>query len=277
MARISLSRKTGSVKSAKRKLARAAKHLKTIKVCIADYSASRPFKIIPDETDGKNTNQVRILKPPPVEISILAGEMLYQMRSALDHLAFGLVERNIGHISLPPKWVENSQFPLSVKIPKNKTGTPYSLPAPYNVFTNNLPGISKAAFTFIERLQPYYRRGATNNALGVLVKLSNIDKHRYLNIVVPLVQRTQTVRYRSGVTTSGFDTFHHGAQFYTDVGRKTDRAVQVNRRFRVPVHFNELDFRGDPITIPLESLLKLILGEIKTNVVPALDKFINAP
>jgi hypothetical protein len=203
--------------------------------------------------------------------------MIHQMRSALDHLAFGLVERNVKRIGLPPGWEERPQFPLAVKIPKDKTRTPYALPAPYNIFSDQLPGISKAAFTFIESLQPYYGQGTINNALGFLAKLSNIDKHRYLNVVTPRVQRTQTVRYGSGTTTTGFDTFHHGAKFYADLGGKSNPPVQVNRRFRVPVHFNELDFRGDPITIPLDNLLNLIHKEIKARIVPTLNKFINAP
>src|SRR5208283_3579337 len=44
MASRAMTRKLGSVESAKRKLARAAKHLKSIKSRIAEYSASRPYK-----------------------------------------------------------------------------------------------------------------------------------------------------------------------------------------------------------------------------------------
>ena len=167
-------------------------------------------------------------------------------------------------------------FPLIEDIPQDKNGASYALPAPYHVFSKRLPGISKAAFAFIESVQPYYRQGATNNALGFLAKLSNIDKHRYLNIIAPLLQRRQTVRYPSGVITQGFDAFGHGIKVHADVGCN-NRPVKVNRRYRLAVHFNELDFQGDPIAIPLESLLELIHGEIKTNIVPALDKFINAP
>jgi hypothetical protein len=101
-------RKLGSAKSAKRKPARATKHLKAIKICIAEYSGSRPYKITSGETDGKKTKHIRILKAPPDALG---------PRS----LAFGLVERNVKRAALPARWEERSQFPLAVKIPNGKT------------------------------------------------------------------------------------------------------------------------------------------------------------
>jgi hypothetical protein len=80
--------------SAKAKLAWAVRHLKALKRSVARYSASRPYKIVVTKAKGKVTKKLLITEAPPVEISILAGEMVYQMRSALDHLAFDLVERN---------------------------------------------------------------------------------------------------------------------------------------------------------------------------------------
>src|SRR6202521_6302853 len=86
------------VKSAKLKLKRAAKHLHTIKAYCKIYSASRPHKILPKSGGKKKLN---IPKAPPQNITLLAGEMIYQMRSALDHLAFELVQRNATGTELP--------------------------------------------------------------------------------------------------------------------------------------------------------------------------------
>jgi hypothetical protein len=66
------------VKSAELKLVRAAKHLRTIKDCITAYSASKPHKIV---LKAERKRKVNIPKPPPREICILIGEMVYQMRS----------------------------------------------------------------------------------------------------------------------------------------------------------------------------------------------------
>src|SRR5260370_8107063 len=125
------------IKSAELKLIRAAKHLRAIKRCIAIYAASKPHKII---LKSKRKKKLNIPKSPPREICILVGEMVYQMRSALDHLAFELVKRNPSGKSLPHGWDTRSQFPLSVNIPtKGKPPVPPTLPPPSTTFPTPLP------------------------------------------------------------------------------------------------------------------------------------------
>jgi hypothetical protein len=272
-----VAQKVDRVKAAKLKLARAAKHLKAIQRCISKYSSGGSYEILPGKTKGKKTTQVKVRKVPPPEISILSGEMIYQMRSALDHLAFGLVERNVNSVALPPRWDERCQFPLLDKIPKDNTGTAYKLPVPHSVFSKDLPGVRAKVLTFIESLQPYYRAGTVNNVLGFLAKLSNIDKHRYLNIIGVRISRRQKITYASGLSLEGFDTFDHGARFQTEPRSKPDRPVFVYRHYGVPVHFDELKLSGTPLTFPVDYVLKLMLKQIETVIVPQFDKFINHP
>lgn len=264
------------LKAAKRKLAWAAKHLQALKRCIADYSASRPFKIVSGDMNGKKTTQIKIIKRPPLEVSILAGQMIYQMRSALDHLAFALVERNATNAILPARWEERCQFPMRDNIPlvKGKAGLRHSIPVPYSEFSRDLPGLSVKAFTFIESVQPYYRGGKVNNTLAILSKLSNIDKHRYLNTIVSQLGLRQTVRYRSGISIRGTETFEHGAKFSTHARSKPDRVVYMNRRFRPTVRFDEATLKGTPIPLPLDDLLKFMLENIRVEVVPAFEQLL---
>jgi len=77
----------------------------------------------------------------------MAGEVLYQLRSTLDHLAFDLVKLNRIGTPLPSEWEENCCFPLWID--------PLTKPPFYNCFKSCLPNISKAAFAFIESVQPY--------------------------------------------------------------------------------------------------------------------------
>jgi hypothetical protein len=169
------------IKSAEVKLVRAAKHLRAIKRCITAYSTSKPHRII---SKAKGKKRLNIPKPPPREICILVGEMVYQMRSALDHLAFDLVKQNPSGKPLPHEWDKHTQFPLYLTIPTHgKPRVPHPLPAPYNIFTGQLPNISMKTFTFIESVQPYYRNNIVGNCLRFLVEISNIDKHRYLHII----------------------------------------------------------------------------------------------
>lgn len=177
------------LRSAKVKLIRAAKHLQAIKKCIATYARTKPHKIV-KKTKGKK--KLNVPKSPSLEISLLAGEMVYQMRSALDHLVFDLIKRNPNVATIDSDWEENCQFPMRVRLPKNSTP-----PLNKKAFERDLPGIADAPFAFIESVQPYYGVGATNNALRFLRYLSNIDKHRHLNLLRPRIRQHQSVRYPS--------------------------------------------------------------------------------
>lgn len=270
-----MAREITGVDSAKQKIRTAAKHLKAIKRSIARYSASRPYKIRIVKIKGEKTIHVTILRRPPLEISILAGEMIYQMRSALDHLAFALIKCNATGIPLPAKWEERTEFPICIKIPTSgNPPVPHPLPAPQGTFSRTLPGISLAAFAFIEGLQPYYGKGATNHALRFLRELSNIDKHRHLNIVVGRIQRLHDIRFASGVRVSGYETLDSSVKIQEETGRsKSDRAVYVRNRFRTPVHFGE-SVLGDAASVPLAIVLQTMLEKIQTTILPAFCKFI---
>jgi hypothetical protein len=264
----------GGLKSAKLKLARAAKHLRALKQCIIAYSASQPYKIV---AKAKGKKKLNIPKAPPPEICILAGEMIYQMRSALDHLAFDLVQLNA--TKLTANWFKKCEFPIYITIPKKgNPPTPCSLPVPFNAFERTLPGISTKAFAFIESVQPYYRKGAINNCLRFLAELSNIDKHRYLNVIAPRVRKSESVRYASGLQSTSLHALDRGANFYSHFGRTdSDRAVHVHRRFRAFVTFNERKVLGDAVTVDAEYLLELILNQINTLIVPEFEKLIKNP
>jgi hypothetical protein len=100
------------IDSAKIKLLRAAEHIKEIEHHVATYAASEPHEIIM-ESERKATMKITF---PPHDVAIPIGEALYQMRSALDHLAFGLVTLS----NLDPSVVDWDKvaFPLKLKLPK---------------------------------------------------------------------------------------------------------------------------------------------------------------
>jgi len=259
-----------SIRSAELKLARAAKHLRAIKRCIATYSASQPHKVI---AKAKGKRKVNVPKSPPQAISVLAGEMVYQLRSALDHLTFEVIKSNPNVATIDPDWRDHCQFPLRTKIPKGRTP-----PLAKNEFFRSLPGISDKAFAIIERMQPYYSTSAVNNALRFLAHLSNIDKHRHLNLIRPRVRQRQYIRFGSGLATGGWQMLDRGA--IVDLprrGSESDPPVYVNRRYRTLVSFNEREHLGDATAVPVDHLLYLILYHIKVFVVPALHQLIKNP
>lgn len=57
-------------------------------------------------------------------------------------------------------------------------------------------------------------------------------------------------------------------------GFQGDPAVYVNRRYGIRVHFGERASLGDAGNLPVDLLLKFILEQLKTIIVPAFEKFI---
>src|ERR1017187_4230889 len=151
------------------KFKRAVEHLEALKNAIAQDVASYGDRFT-IKADGKET--IDVLEPTPL-ISLHAGELIYQLRSSLDHVAFDLVNLNWSQIALPANWQEDCAFPIWCD-PLKPGQTP---PLPYGVF-KRLPGIPVQAHTLIKSVQPYYSIGSANNSLRLLNTLSNIDKHR---------------------------------------------------------------------------------------------------
>src|SRR5580658_7926664 len=97
------------IDSAKRKVARARKHLQALESCSIGYTGDETNLVV-DESGG--AEKLRFPNEPPIDIAILAGEIIYQLRSALDHLAFELVKSNPAGVALPKGWERKCQFPL---------------------------------------------------------------------------------------------------------------------------------------------------------------------
>jgi hypothetical protein len=134
----------------------------------------KPYRVIrEDDTDaGECRWRVYLLrKPPLIRWSALAGDCLYDLRSALDQLAYALAVAHTGD-PLPKKIADKSAFPLFVRKPKNMS-----------TLNRRIAGIDPDAQAIIKKLQPYIRRDRSREsnirlALGYLDSLCNYDKHR---------------------------------------------------------------------------------------------------
>jgi hypothetical protein len=258
------------VESTKLKIIRAEEHLRTIDSLIYEATA-RPnaYEIISD-ADGQQI--VNFLIEPPSDVAILAGEIVYQLRSAIDHLAFELVKLNPSGIALPEKWDERCLFPMWTTAPKGTT---------YNCFGSCLPGISKSAFALIERFQPYHSGEGPHNILRIIAKLSNIDKHRHLNAILPRVAVRQDYKTAGGIrgaTTVG--GFKHGAILHSmhlagDEG--TDPIVNMQRSFLPYVTFEEIAIGVGPASLEAQNVLQVCTEAVKSVIVPALVNLLKNP
>lgn len=161
----------------KLKLARARQHIEETARLWREYGDSRPFR---DGqrfgSDGIEVIWISIAHPPPVQISIAAGDAIHNLRSALDWLACELVRRN-------------------EKTPAQNTGFPTSDGA----LRGLEPLIAVRALSLIKRVR---RAKRWNEALWALHQLDIQDKH---NQILTTAAATLNVETMVGVPMMGMN------------------------------------------------------------------------
>jgi hypothetical protein len=147
----------------KEKLKRADTHIQTADAvakahCESDFYG---LKIEPYRKGGHCLRVTEVV-PFPTDFSILVGEVAYQLRSSLDHIAFAFcAPKN-------RKEEKSVQFPFASRAREWK-GT----------HANLLPGATKRAKALFERFQPYHRRKEPAvKYLWYINAVTNWEKHR---------------------------------------------------------------------------------------------------
>ena len=167
----------------RRKLARAAEHIKVFNAAVQQWYDSKPLnssgQFNSDKTFYIYTVEASAI---PVDIGILAGDILHNLRSCLDHLTWQLALLT--------------------------TGTPYKRTAFPIFLTDNddakrgmksaLRSVPSKAIEVIKSLQPYKWPGIKpeNHGLWLLHQLSNADKHQIVTIGGAMLE----IAYKAGVS-----------------------------------------------------------------------------
>jgi hypothetical protein len=221
--------------------------------------------------------RVHELREPPPEWFVWIGECLYNMRSALDHIAFALNARG-SEQSSPPNH-RASQFPLFVQEAD---------------FQNMCRGPAKEcmvgyfcieARAVVERLQPYHDDDDDALRLNELRVLSNIDKHRRVPVTVStnsvIVSPSEIEGHRVTSTDTDFGPMAPGsiiARFEVPA-LPTDVQEPNAEGFGVGLEF---EFEGQaadppvPIVMPHEPVwfvLSEIHQTIRSRVLPDFERF----
>jgi hypothetical protein len=170
---------TGSEPSWQLKIRRAEKHLSDLSDLI-DIPQGRqryPTREILDP-GGEYDYAIDLAQEISENVPIVAGDLLFNVRSALDHITCALI---------PGEDKGRSQFPIFTDDPMEvgrATGK-YRDPTAANVWRRCVRGVPSNAVAVITRSQPYYQarlkgEDATHHTLAVLNSLQNADKHRKL-------------------------------------------------------------------------------------------------
>jgi hypothetical protein len=169
------------------KFERAEEHLREVERALVEYHATEPYDVADEpETEGEWTiirlRTIRTLPDPTWGVRI--GEFLHDLRSALDNLVWQLVLLNgetPGH---------SNQFPI------------YTAPPQPGRMEARLSGVRADHAAVIDELQPYHGEHVHRQikaALGSLVLLSNIDKHRFLHPTIAVLRGRCERQGRRGV------------------------------------------------------------------------------
>ena len=145
------------------KLRRAKRHHAELQATLASFFATTPYRVSTRRNDeGKLVYYLSEVTDAPVELSLIAGDVIQNLRSALDHLAYELwVKEANGHGKS-----ERVYFPIDKDQASYKRSK-----------AEKTQGISRQSLAIIDSLNPY--RGG-NDILWRIHTLNNRDKHRLL-------------------------------------------------------------------------------------------------
>ncbi|HWY87422.1 MAG TPA: hypothetical protein VNX28_11890 [Gemmataceae bacterium] len=153
------------------KIERAKFHIREVESRFNTFLETAPYEITPrkEPNRAKVSHYVTKYSELPIDIPIIAGEAIHQLRSVLDHLICQLVESNGGTSH------KRNQFPVFDSPTKIEVGS-----------TKWIDGVHPDAIKVIDSIKPY--KGGCDD-IWILNKLNNIDKHRVLLIVTSVVDR----------------------------------------------------------------------------------------
>jgi hypothetical protein len=158
------------------KLARAKEHTAALKAEIAKFGEVRPVAIATEINEDRRKVAIKtvVLRGAPVTWSLVFGECIHDLRTALDHLAYALPRSFLAD----PKWEDSSQFPICDTRTKFKRQL------------SRMEGMHPDTVRALDAAQPYFGRDQPEGqGLWYLRKFSNLDKHRLSPVVVHALVR----------------------------------------------------------------------------------------
>jgi hypothetical protein len=171
------------------KVDRAEDHLKEIKRKLQTYADSHPYEHFREAPRKAQPHvwryMLRITKQPDPMIAVIVGDFLYNLRSALDHLAVAMA---------PRKFQRLVSFPIFLEDPfrTDRWGNYIDNKAMAS-FESAVRGMSAEVIAVVKEAQPYSGSNPKQTALYLLSSLENADKHRKLIALTSGIQAATTV------------------------------------------------------------------------------------
>ncbi len=255
------------------KIARAKEHLIDLQVTVNDYADTHPYTVSERIEGKKNPRKVRRLaftaSPADTPIPIIAADVIYNLRSALDHLMSALVA---------PKDRGSAMFPIFFQgvweaiVPgENQQRIKERMR-----WASDIKTLSDDAITVLKGLQPADTApdDPQTNLLRFINRLSNRDRHEKLPVLgTGLTHIHVSVTRPDGETLEGVGVRSDEAalQDNAEIHNIPDDAVKVQIN-GVPLVAIEGQVQGSYIEIPL--WLVNAAAYIDVQVIPALAPYV---
>lgn len=253
-----------SLETVRLKVERGNEHLKFLESELGRYYTTYPAEFVPegevhrDESGGEYIFGSVKVDAPPASISIIMGDVVQNLRSALDYLVWELV---LANHQTPG---ESNAFPIC-RSEKEFMG---------ELGRNRLAGVNPDVIAEVARLQPYFNGADVDKSfLWTLHHFANINKHRRI-----LLTRLKTAPIPPGlITTQDAHGFTHAmvnpppANIDAQIGPVpvVDGKVQMHPAFIGYVVFDE----GPPKGYEVWALLEAISRFIPEFMLPRFERF----
>jgi hypothetical protein len=165
---------------------RAEEHLHAFRREVALFREIEPYEVTEDRNGDPEALlfTVRARQFPQARWSVIIGDLVHNLRSALDLLANALVYA-AGNEPVT-EGARKTQFPILKKRPARREGTS----PPTTIIAG---GVSPEAARILDALQPYtWADDPALHPLAILATLSNKDKHRHLNFILSFIPYVET-------------------------------------------------------------------------------------
>jgi len=249
------------------KVERAEHHLDEAEAKMAAYAARNPFRATRVRQPRGQRHiwlyRLEMTEKPDPMIPVIIGECLYDLRSALDHLAVAMAPRSRkASAAFPVEWTDPWQ--------KDAAGNFVYGEERRRSFTSKIKGMPGEAVEMIRKAQPYQRKNSQLETLGLISRLENADKHRELIVVGHGVADARSVVTVGGEAikqeTAGFRP--DGAEiakfgFSASVPDESEVTVEVSGTATLAIKIADIDgYFGMP-----ESL-EILVAWMRDSVVP---------
>jgi hypothetical protein len=249
------------------KTERAKKHVLDLEAEFERFMQTKPntFAFKTDANTSDRIYYVTKVTPVPVEFSLLIGDALNNIRSALDHLAYQLVSVGGGTGEI----LRQAKFPIG------------NSPSDYIAQKSGIvPGLRQDAIKAIDAIEPY--ETGVGGYLCHLAALNNFDKHRLLvpvwgcisgHTAFPSEKEFLAKFYRKDASHFSSAMMVNKRAFPTKAGDviltvpKAD--VEENMQFLFNITFGKPEIaKGNPVIETLHEMTKMV-----RNIIFDFDKY----